>query len=331
MNTPFALALCLLTACTAHAQTGGGISTFPAPANPAAAPGQPTPTAEPLPETPKLPTVDAVLSLLENADKDLRSLSAALVYIKRAPAIEGGGTQIRYGTLQFNRATEPAAPPTPPAPGGQPRTLQQFAIDFDQLVVDGRARNDRQTFVFDGRYLLETFPTQKQYIRRHIVGPDQVRNPLRIGEGPFPIPVGQRKADLLARFDVSVAAPLADAPTSDQLRRILFNCTQLVLVPKPGTDQAKAFKIIRLWYRTTDMLPIFALTVSVDGSSNEVFLNDIIKNPALPPGAFNTTPPSAADGWAGEEQDLRDATIAPGSPFTAPGPKPDPTPPAQPK
>lgn len=288
---------------------------------PPASPSAPKPAADPLPAvTPDvLPSLDSVLTRLESADKDLKSLTAAVRLIKRPPAIEGGGMHVRYGVLKFSSTD------------AQPRPLRKFSIDIDQVIIDGRARDDKQSFVFDGHYLLETLPKQKQFVRRHIVGQDQRKDPLRIGEGPFPIPVGQRKDDLIARFALNVVPPLDAAPDSTNLRRILFNCVQLKLVPKDGTDQAKAFTEIRLWYRASDMLPLFALTQNTDGSSNEVFLDDIVKNPPIPDSVFNTASPQKADGWTGEEQDLRDkATIDPRDPMALPPSQPASTPPPAP-
>ncbi|HYD01193.1 MAG TPA: hypothetical protein VEB22_08200 [Phycisphaerales bacterium] len=285
------------------------------PVTPGVTPPPPKPAADPLPAVAPdvLPSVDSVLTRLETADKDLTSLSAAVRLIKRPPAIEGGGMQVRYGVLKFAS--------TPPRADARTRQVRKFRIDIDQLIIDGRAHAHEQTFVFDGHHLLETWPKLKQYVRRYIVGPDQKKDPLRIGEGPFPIPVGQRKDDLLGRFNVNVVSPLDGAPDNANLRRILFTCVQLKLIPKEGTEQAKAFTEIRLWYRASDMLPLFALTQNVDLSSSEVFLDDIIKNPAIPDAAFDTAAPSKSGGWTGEEQDLRDkAIIAPGDPLAPPSP-----------
>lgn len=296
---------------------------------PATPPGTPKPAPDPLPAVAPdiLPSLDSVLTKLETADKDLTSLTAAIRLIKRFSAITGGGMEVRYGILKFT--SEPDKNPRAAANGGKPK--RRFAVEIDTLIIDGRARDDKKSFIFDGRDLLEIMPQQKTYVLRHIVGPDQQKDPLRIGEGPFPIPVGQRKDDLITRFALNVVPPLDSAPDSPNLRRILFNCVQLKLVPKDGTDQAKAFTEIRLWYRASDMLPLFALTQNTDGSSNEVFLDDIVKNPPIPDSAFNTTPPKKTEGWTGEEQDLRDkATMGPGDPTSAPAAQPAPAPAANP-
>lgn len=256
-----------------------------------AAPDQPVKLGDAMPAT--LPPVDVVLDRVESADKDLTGLSATIRYIKKPAAIEGGGIQIRYGTILYQITPDLAGKP-----------VRKFNITFDQIYFDGKLREkDKQSYIFDGQYLIELRHLEQQFTRKHIVGPNQQKDPLRIGEGPFPIPVGQRKADLLNRFDVAVVSPLENAPDNSKLRDVLGLCTQVKLVPKAGTEQAKAFSEIRLWYRLTDMLPIFAQTINVDGSTAEVFLVDLKKNPEIKPENFQTSPPPA---WVGAEEDLRD-------------------------
>lgn len=297
-----------------------GLALHTQPIAPTTAPAK---APEPLPPVASdvLPSVDSVLTRLESADKGLTGLTAAVSYLKRPPAIEGGGLQARYGILKFTSGTD-----------AKNRPLRRFAIDFDQLSVDGRVMEDHQSYIFDGHYLLELHPKQKQFVRRHIVGDDQKKDPLRIGEGPFPIPVGQRKSDLIARFDIAVVPPLDSAPDSTQVRRILFNCIQLKLIPKPGTEQAKAFTEIRLWYATDDMMPVFALTRDPNDAKAEVFLTDVHKNPPIPDSAFKTDAPSAKEGWNGQEEDYRDKVeIVPGDPTIKPAaPAPAALPPAAP-
>jgi len=313
-----------------------GLQTSVLPVTPTVAPqpaAAPSPAGEPLPPAAEqpLPSVDSVLTRLESADKDITSISGAISLIKRHAAITGGGMEVRYGQLKFAS--------TPQKDGAKP--LRRFSIEIDRLIVDGKSHDDPQSYIFDGRDLLEIRPRLKSYVLRHIVGPGTQKDPLRIGEGPFPIPVGQRKDDLLARFAVSVVPSLEAAPESSQLRRILFRCVQLKLIPKEGTDQAKAFSEIRLWYQSPDMMPVFAVTQNTDGTTNEVFLLDVVKNQPIPDSAFNTKPPRKEEGWTGEEQDVRDkATVGPGDPTSrpaaapaSPGPAANPSEPspAQPK
>ncbi len=281
----------------------------------------PAPAAAPAEAQPKLPTVDDVLTRQEMADKDIKTLSASIRYIKRPPAIEGGGIQTRYGNLLYSTTNDPAG-----------KALRKFNITFDQIMFDNKLRpKDKTAYIFDGAYLLELDYAGQQFMRKHLVGPNQIKDPLRIGEGLFPVPVGQRKADLLTRFDITVVDPLDNVANNDKLRELLSQCVQLKLVPKAGGEQAKIFSEIRLWYRQTDMLPIFTQTVNVDGATTEVFLVDIKKNPPIDPASFVTTPPA---GWAGDEEDLRDkvqvqpdrAPLPPATPAPGTGANPGRTP-----
>jgi hypothetical protein len=245
------------------------------------------------------PEVDAVLTRLENADRGIDTMQAKIRYIKNFPKVEGGGQHARYGTIVFSRSKLQQG-----AMAG--KFVRQFAVLFDSLILDGtRKRDEKREFVFDGAVLIEKRHDLKEYERYIVANPGDEADPLRIGEGPFPVPIGQRKADLLARFDVTLAPPLENTPESPRLREQLASCTQLKLIPKPATRQAKDFSEIRLWYRNSDSLPIFAQTVNPDGSSSEVFLVDVMVNTPVPATTFDTTSPAATGGWKGKEEDIR--------------------------
>jgi hypothetical protein len=279
----------------------------PPPTQPAPAPGeQPAPEpskltevrAAPAPTVPISPELDAFLDRMESADRQLTSLKASVRLIRSQPEILGGGEDRRYGTLSF--ATQEGAP-------GQP-ALRRFAIRFEVLGImgpDGKEerRADLYDVSFDGQWIIERWPEQKTFLRRLIVAPGSGKDPLRIGEGPFPLPIGQRKGDMLARFDISMPGALDSAPTNARLRELLGACTQLRLVPKVDTPGAKDFREIRLWFRAADALPIFGQTVNLDGTKAEVFLLDVKRNEPVDAAVFNTTPPSAADGWKGDVVD----------------------------
>ena len=56
--------------------------------------------------------------------------------------------------------------------------------------------------MFDGQWLIEKRPDKKQFVAREIAAPGEDFDPLSIKEGIMPIPIGQRAADVLERFDV---------------------------------------------------------------------------------------------------------------------------------
>ncbi len=89
-------------------------------------------------------------------------------------------------------------------------TGRRFAIVFRSYIgPDGRADESRRHFVYDAGWLAEIDPDRKQFVNRQIVAPGETFDPLRVGEGPLPLPLGQRADDVFARFMVSGAAPPA--------------------------------------------------------------------------------------------------------------------------
>ncbi len=261
------------------------------PASPPATVVDPAPISAPGPSAMDASTAE-FLDSLEKAESDLRTLRADLQYIKTFSELEGGGRHIRRGSIAY-AARMNASPSDLPARRG-------FVVDMRQLIVDDKLREERQQYIFDGTFLVERYEQEKRFIRRRAVAQGSTRDPMRIGEGPFPLPLGQRRADMVARFEVSEVATndgLPEGPAFDGLRKLLAGTRQLRLVPRPGTDQARDFRDIRLWYRTSDLLPIFAMTSNVDDTRAEVLLTNIQRNPEVPASTFSVEPPEASAGW----------------------------------
>ena len=142
----------------------------------------------------------------------------------------------------------------------------------------------------------------KQMFKYRVVPPGQTTDPLAVGEGPFPIPIGQKKDRILERFhatlmppDEGFPVPLKDADGKPNPKMAwVMDTYQLRLIPKQGAREGRDFQEIRLWYTKGEFLPRVAKTVKLDDSSDEVLLTDIKQNQPLPPGTFDTT---AQPGW----------------------------------
>jgi hypothetical protein len=239
---------------------------------------------------------DDLLTELEKADAGIRLLHAEVLYDKTFEV--AGDRQVRIGELWF--VSEPGDPPR-----------RRFAVNFTALYVDQRREEDEQVFVFDGEWLVERQPKRKLMIKRQVVPPGQRFDPLRIGEGPLPIPIGQRRDDIKARFEAVLRpagdglAPAADASPEERARaealaREVEGSTQLRLMPRAGTEQADDFREIRLWYGRDAggrLLPRMARTVNRSGDVSIVKLINIeVNGPTPAPAAlFDVTAP--AEGW----------------------------------
>lgn len=251
-------------------------------------------------------TADELLTALETADRSLRTLKSSITHYKRESELVGNRVQQWNGKL--------AMKVDPPAAGSDiPRRLVQ--IDFADLIVDGTRRDDPKTFIFDGQWLLEKQPTEKQAFKRQVCPPDKIIDPLALGEGQFPIPIGQKKDRINQRFDASLVPPEQDFPQPPAANTgsnqpvpppaWVKDSYQLKLVPKPTAEAFRNYREIRVWYRKGDLLPRMARTVNIDDSTDEVLLSTVEVNKPLPEGLFDLKIP---DGWNAEISEFRGRT-----------------------
>lgn len=215
-------------------------------------------------------TAEDLLLLLERSADDLRDFEADLTYYKWDALLEQ--RQIRTGHLIYQ---------VRPADGSK-----RFAIIFERLFVGARARDHRKHYIFDGSWLVEKDHEAKQFIKRQIVPPGRRFDPLKLGEGPFPIPIGQPRDEVLASFEVA----LAEVP-ADGLLSKLSGVYGLVLTPKPGTHEAKDLSRAELFYDRETLLPRGINVVETNGDSKTVLLRDLKRNLGVDESKLDTSEP----------------------------------------
>jgi hypothetical protein len=256
--------LAVLAPAVSLAQQGGDVA-------PAAA-AQAERIAVPVVGPGEFKTAEGLLDALESADKDLVSLTADVMY-DRTFEIQGD-RQVRLGKLFYIV--------DPPAPGDLTKTpRKRFAIKFDRLYVGEVIRPTDKTYVFDGQWLMERDADEKFFIKKQVVPPGEHFDPLKIGEGPMVIPIGQRKADIDRRYTTELLSageglePAAGASEvekrdAERIKGDVAGSWQLKLTAKPEFAPEDEFKEIRLWYKRGpkgDLLPRMARTVNKTGMS----------------------------------------------------------------
>ncbi|MEM9064411.1 MAG: hypothetical protein AAGB51_02855 [Planctomycetota bacterium] len=243
----------------------------------------------------EITNAEELLDQLETADGDLVSLTARIRYTRLFAL--AGDRQVRDGTLSF--ATLDA--------DGDGDEERVFAIRFEHLVVGNRVESELKDYVFDGSWLVERLPGDKLFSKRQIAPPGSEVDPLKIGEGPLPIPIGQKKADILQRFDAellpaefwSEADPGLPSPQLTEFVSADAGTYQLRLLPKAGTEDATEFTEVRLWYSRDTLLPKLAITTDFDGDESFVQLQNVRINSEAPveTEVFSVEPPPVAEGW----------------------------------
>lgn len=309
----------LRIAALAMAAAGSPVSAQPR----ADLPGPASQTAPPA-ATPAsaITTADQLLDALETADAGLHTLTADIRY-DRVFEI-AGDRQIRDGSLVYvdSRGEDPDET------GGR-----KFAIHIRSVQIGDRKEGDDRQLIFDGEWFVERVDSQKLFTKRRTARPGEKFDPLRLGEGPFPLPIGQKKADIVKRYDVELL-PAAEGLVSNDpdnavaqkaLEAFVNGCYQLKLTPKPDIIESEELKEIRLWYRPgtgaagePTQLPRMAGTINRAGDVTLVQLVNVKVNEPVDPASISTTPPKGD--WHVQIDDLP-AAGAPDS-LVVPGKKP---------
>lgn len=256
----------------------------------------------------EIASLDALLDALEAAGGDIDALTARVQYT-RTFAI-AGDTQTRQGQL-FYQVLRPATPD--PRAGAEDR--KRFAVRFETLILQGgRVEDEVKDYIFDGEWFVERTPASRQFIKRQIVPPGERFDPLKVGEGPFPLPIGQKRADILAEYEASIVDPaeglgesLAAFVTRDA------GTHRLRLIPR---DPDASSREVEVWYRRDTLLPRLARTVSAEGDESFVQLVDVRQNAdaELDMTIFNIATPRAGSGWDVRVEPWRGSVAAPERP-----------------
>lgn len=234
---------------------------------PQSAPAAPPAAAPAVPQAPSPraaeaidPALDALLTKLESSAKELTSFAAKIAYEKEDAILMR--TETRTGEIIYRIDND--------------RHNKAFAVLFNSRIVGNRKENRLYHYIFDGRWLAEIDHENKQFIKREIVEPGKVLDPLKLGEGPFPLPVGQAKADVLERFTVSAI----EVPTAGLLKT-LKDVDGVRLTPKAGTREADDYERVDIFYDRATSLPVGIEAVETNGDRKTVKLTDLKRNPEM--------------------------------------------------
>ena len=255
------------------------------------------------------------LGKLEKRGETLKSYQAVLIYTRIQSLLED--RQTRRGTIKYL-----AGPPA------------RFRIDFTSLSDNGIRRKRNEGYIFDGSWMVHVKPDEKVFLKYQIVPPNEKFDPMSIGQGPFVIPLGQKRDDVLRDFVVTIVDPpppetqpsdtadepaneadstaenvddgdekAADAKTADDKKDAKPLPVQLHLVPRISKKRpADSFGFVGadLWFDPVSLLPVKLLTLDEDENESIVLLRKAIVDkldPKKVAAQFDTTSPREGSGW----------------------------------
>lgn len=166
------------------------------------------------------PRVDKILTRLER--RQIHDLRAKVRWELAYVIEEDEESDRKLGTLWY-KESEP---------------LARFKVRFDTKIAGNRKQKLDEEHLFDGRWYVELQARTKTVTRREIRRAGETSNPYKLGQGAFPLPFGQKKADILAEFEVELIPEReGDPPATDHLK----------LTPRPNTNTGRTYKTLDFW------------------------------------------------------------------------------------
>ena len=230
------------------------------------------------PAKPLDPVVDKILTRLEQREVD--DLTARLRWDIESPIEED--VIRKFGQVWYKKM-DPVA---------------KFRARFDRKIVaepgqlgSGTQRKIDEEHLFDGRWYYLIQHASKSVSKEEIRKPGDPTDVYALGRGAFPLPFGQKKAEIVREFVVRRLAPaVGDPKDSDHLE----------LVPRPGTQMAPYYKTMHFWVQREGKyagLPIKVRVEKLGGTGKvkniiTVTFTDIKLNSGLSSSVFNFTVPA---------------------------------------
>jgi outer membrane lipoprotein-sorting protein len=178
--------------------------------------------------------------------------------------------------------------------GGDARL--HFLIDTKKKGKGPERKVPPREYLLANGWLTDRDYSLQNETRRQVVRPGQKIDLFSLGKGPFPLPIGQDRAQVRRLFDVS--RPPADKDDPDPPHTI-----HLQLTPKDGTDLARRFTTIDFWVDTDQQMPVRIETHAPNGDDQTTDLLNLKLNTPVSDGDF--TPEPLKGKWNTHEEPIQ--------------------------
>jgi hypothetical protein len=238
----------------------------PAASRPSASQPATSPTTRPVD-----PAVNAILDDTEKAGREFHTIKGDVEFTEEQTLF--AELKTFYGQIYFDK----------PAPDKDGR----FRIHFDFIKDRAKVRADRDVSFFadrEGRWLITRDGDIKQWRKYQVARPGENFDPLKLGKGPFPVPFGQDKAEVLRLFTATTRPPAEEDPKDSRY-----------LLLMPGPEAAKDLNVskVEIWVGR-DGLPVQIRTADPEAAVvKTATFSKVQKNIKLPDSAFQLPTPGA--------------------------------------
>lgn len=216
------------------------------------------------------PVTNATLDKLEAAGKMYHTIVADINFGVEELAF--ADVEIRTGQVSYEQGT----------PG---KTPSRFRIHFSTVKqgVTGPKVADNVDYAFDGEWFTTRKEKIKELAKYQVAEPGKPVDALKLGKGPFPVPFGQEKAEVLRRF---IASSIPAAPTDPK------GTVHLQLLPRDKSGQDMDIRKLDMWINAAG-LPEKIVSEDARGQKvTTVVFSKIDTTKPLAPEVFNLPSPT---------------------------------------
>ncbi|MCD6304557.1 MAG: outer membrane lipoprotein carrier protein LolA [Planctomycetes bacterium] len=203
-----------------------------------------------------------LLEALEAAGNKYRTIRARLDYRVDIPSL--GDSEQRSGWVAYRK--------------GSDKEPTKFRVTFETLRQGaGRAVKVQVDYAFDGYWLTVAKHKIRQMTLYQLAAEGEHIEPLRIGKGPFPLPFGQKAADMIKYFDVRKMPPRPDDPKATDCLR---------MTTRPRYRKELPVTRLEMWIDRRTHLPVKIRSREKTGNITTVTFSDIKTNGQVSPDVF---------------------------------------------
>ncbi|MCK5114742.1 MAG: hypothetical protein KAR11_08280 [Phycisphaerae bacterium] len=214
------------------------------------------------------PAAVAILDRLEAAGEKYTTLQSNVVMNARSPLT--GDDTTRTGSVAYQK--------------GDTKNPSKFRITFQTLQQDDDPKmKEKIDYIFDGEFLTEDNYKLKTRTQYQLAAKGKKVEPLKIGQGPFPMPFGQKKTDMLKFF-----IPITRKTTSKDPK----NTDYIKLIPNAKNKEAMNFIRLEMWIDKKTNLPVKIVTKSKNRDIRTVTFAKTKTTAKIDPKLFDVKKPS---------------------------------------
>ena len=192
-------------------------------------------------------SLDQVLDALDRRGRDMKTLRADVRLTDNDLAM--GDKVARAGTFVLENKGD-----------GSSRAHVLFKVK-EEGDKGEKKTEEKIEYVLDGGKLIDRNYNKKTQNTQIVLAPGEKMNLLKLGEGPFPLPIGQSKEEVHRAFDAKKIDAAKDDPAGT---------VHVQLMPKPDTSLARKFKLIDVWVNAKDEMPQRITTLEPNETNERV-------------------------------------------------------------